>query len=69
MEYEKNHVKSDLFPYRKQDQWTRQQIKGKKDDPFWRHAGYIIAQLDGLYMGTAEWAKRHHKTVSAIKLS
>ncbi|XP_043400536.1 phospholipase B-like 1 isoform X2 [Chelonia mydas] len=44
----------------KQDQWTRQQIKNNKDDPFWRHAGYVIAQLDGLYMGAQEWAK-HHK--------
>uniref|UniRef100_A0A8C0HEV1 Phospholipase B-like n=1 Tax=Chelonoidis abingdonii TaxID=106734 RepID=A0A8C0HEV1_CHEAB len=41
----------------KQDQWTRQQIKNNKDDPFWRHAGYVIAQLDGLYMGAQEWAK------------
>uniref|UniRef100_A0A6J0TBU9 Phospholipase B-like n=1 Tax=Pogona vitticeps TaxID=103695 RepID=A0A6J0TBU9_9SAUR len=47
---------------RKQDQWTRQQIRNNKDDPFWRHAGYIIAQLDGLYMGTLEWAKREQKT-------
>ncbi|XP_028601787.2 phospholipase B-like 1 isoform X1 [Podarcis muralis] len=47
---------------RKQDKWTRQQIKKNKNDPFWRHAGYIIAQLDGLYMGTMEWAKRQQKT-------
>ncbi|XP_061438802.1 phospholipase B-like 1 [Rhineura floridana] len=47
---------------RKQDHWTRQQIKNNKDDPFWRHAGYIMAQLDGLYMGTVEWAKQHQKT-------
>lgn len=47
---------------RKQDKWTRQQIKNNKDDPFWRHAGYLIAQLDGLYMGTKEWAKRQKKT-------
>ncbi|KAM4902232.1 phospholipase B-like 1 [Sylvia borin] len=46
----------------KQDQWTRQQIRNNKDDPFWRHAGYIIAQLDGLYMGALEWAKLHKQT-------
>lgn len=51
---------------RKQDKWTRQQIKNNKDDPFWRHAGYLIAQLDGLYMGTKEWAKRQKKTVRNI---
>uniref|UniRef100_A0A646QBX4 Phospholipase B-like n=1 Tax=Thelotornis mossambicanus TaxID=1328036 RepID=A0A646QBX4_9SAUR len=46
----------------KQDEWTRQQIKNNKDDPFWRNAGYVIAQLDGLYMGNAEWAKRQKRT-------
>uniref|UniRef100_U3FA79 Phospholipase B-like n=1 Tax=Micrurus fulvius TaxID=8637 RepID=U3FA79_MICFL len=46
----------------KQDEWTRQQIKNNKDDPFWRNAGYIIAQLDGLYMGNLEWAKRQKRT-------
>ncbi|KAF7248903.1 Phospholipase B [Varanus komodoensis] len=55
---------------RKQDQWTRQQIKNNKDDPFWRHAGYIIAQLDGLYMGTLEWAKQQKRTpFSAFQVS
>ncbi|KAH0616816.1 hypothetical protein JD844_028228 [Phrynosoma platyrhinos] len=55
---------------RKQDQWTRQQIKNNKDDPFWRHAGYIIAQLDGLYMGTVEWAKREKRTpLTAFQVS
>ncbi|XP_060101295.1 phospholipase B-like 1 [Heteronotia binoei] len=45
----------------KQDQWTREQIKNNPDDSFWRHTGYIIAQLDGLYMGTVEWAKQQQK--------
>ncbi|XP_062991049.1 phospholipase B-like 1 [Elgaria multicarinata webbii] len=54
----------------KQDQWTRQQIKNNKDDPFWRHAGYIIAQLDGLYMGTVEWAKQQKRTpLNAFQVS
>ncbi|XP_053113152.1 phospholipase B-like 1 isoform X2 [Hemicordylus capensis] len=46
----------------KQNQWTREQIKNNKDDPFWRHAGYVIAQLDGLYMGAREWSKRQKRT-------
>uniref|UniRef100_A0A0A1WDU0 Phospholipase B-like n=1 Tax=Echis coloratus TaxID=64175 RepID=A0A0A1WDU0_ECHCO len=46
----------------KQDEWTRQQIKNNMDDPFWRNAGYVIAQLDGLYMGNVEWAKRQKRT-------
>lgn len=50
----------------KQDQWTRQQIKNNKDDPFWRHAGYIIAQLDGLYMGALEWAKQQKQTPLSV---
>lgn len=57
-----------LFLRRKQDQWTRQQIRKNKDDPFWRHAGYIIAQLDGLYMGALEWAKLHKQTVRLLHL-
>ncbi|KAL1776026.1 phospholipase B-like 1 [Sigmodon hispidus] len=35
----------------KQDMWTRKNIKKYKDDPFWRHTGYVMAQLDGLYVG------------------
>lgn len=62
-------LNSDLFLYRKQDEWTRQQIKNNKDDPFWRNAGYIIAQLDGLYMGNVEWAKRQKRTVRSNMLS
>ncbi|XP_004693314.2 PREDICTED: phospholipase B-like 1 [Condylura cristata] len=40
----------------KQDQWTRDKIKNSKDDPFWRHTGYIIAQFDGLYVGSKKRA-------------
>ncbi|XP_054447379.1 phospholipase B-like 1 [Pteronotus mesoamericanus] len=35
----------------KQEQWTRNNIKNYKDDPFWRHTGYVMAQIDGLYLG------------------
>ncbi|XP_006866133.1 PREDICTED: phospholipase B-like 1 [Chrysochloris asiatica] len=34
-----------------QDQWTRKNIKNHKDDPIWRHTGYVMAQVDGLYVG------------------
>ncbi|XP_037370205.1 phospholipase B-like 1 [Talpa occidentalis] len=40
----------------KQDQWTRDKIKKSKDDPFWRHTGYVMAQLDGLYIGSRKKA-------------
>lgn len=45
------------FSCRKQDQWTRKNVKTYKDDPFWRHTGYIIAQMDGLYVGAMKRAK------------
>ncbi|XP_048191210.1 phospholipase B-like 1 [Perognathus longimembris pacificus] len=35
----------------KQDAWTRDNIKQAREDPFWRHAGYVMAQMDGLYLG------------------
>lgn len=40
----------------KQDIWTRKNIKEQKDDPFWRHTGYVMAQLDGLYVGALKRA-------------
>lgn len=40
----------------KQDIWTRKNIKEQKDDPFWKHTGYIMAQLDGLYVGALKRA-------------
>ncbi|CAO2607008.1 Phospholipase B-like 1 [Lemmus lemmus] len=40
----------------KQDIWTRRKIKQLKDDPFWRHIGYVMAQLDGLYVGALKRA-------------
>uniref|UniRef100_A0A4X1V6H5 Phospholipase B-like n=1 Tax=Sus scrofa TaxID=9823 RepID=A0A4X1V6H5_PIG len=41
---------------RKQDQWTRDNIKNYKNDPFWRHTGYVMAQMDGLYVGAMKRA-------------
>ncbi|XP_077414260.1 phospholipase B-like 1 [Vanacampus margaritifer] len=44
---------------KQQDSWTRAQVKlNKSSDPLWRHAGFIVAQMDGLQAGVAEWAKR-----------
>ncbi|XP_058511746.1 phospholipase B-like 1 isoform X2 [Ochotona princeps] len=40
----------------KQDQWARENAKQYKEDPFWRHTGYILAQLDGLYAGAVQRA-------------
>lgn len=40
----------------KQEMWTRQNIKAQKDDPFWRHTGYVVTQLDGLYLGAQKRA-------------
>jgi Phospholipase B len=36
-----------------QDAWLRLQIvsHNSSEDVYWRHASYIIAQLDGLYAG------------------
>lgn len=41
---------------KKQELWTRENIKERKDDPFWRHTGYVVAQLDGLYLGAQKRA-------------
>lgn len=35
----------------KQRSWADSMIKSNPTDPFWRHAGYIFAQLDGLLAG------------------
>lgn len=45
-----------------QDAWTREQVKLKKSsDPFWTHVGFIVAQMDGLQAGVADWAKKKGK--------
>uniref|UniRef100_A0A8C9PN83 Phospholipase B-like n=1 Tax=Spermophilus dauricus TaxID=99837 RepID=A0A8C9PN83_SPEDA len=40
----------------RQNQWTRKNIKEFKNDSFWRHTGYIVAQMDGLYVGAMKRA-------------
>nr|XP_033791098.1 phospholipase B-like 1 [Geotrypetes seraphini] len=53
----------------KQYQWTKDQITLNQGDPFWRHTGYVIAQLDGLHDGAAEWAKQcAQKPLSIISI-
>lgn len=49
-----------------QDQWMRKQIESQKQNPLWRHAGYIAAQLNGLYAGAAEQARREGKKVMSF---
>lgn len=49
---------------RKQDSWVREQVKlNKSSDPFWKHTGFIVAQMDGLQAGVAQWAKKYGKKV------
>ncbi|ERE66605.1 phospholipase B-like 1 [Cricetulus griseus] len=40
----------------RQDMWTREKIRLQKADPFWRHTGYVMAQMDGLYIGAIKRA-------------
>ncbi|XP_047427646.1 phospholipase B-like 1 [Mugil cephalus] len=47
---------------KKQDSWVREQVKlNKSSDPFWKHTGFIVAQMDGLQAGVAAWAKKQGK--------
>ncbi|XP_033826730.1 phospholipase B-like 1 [Periophthalmus magnuspinnatus] len=46
----------------KQDSWVRSQVKLKQSgDPLWAHAGFIVAQMDGLLAGVNAWAKKSGK--------
>ncbi|XP_072299839.1 phospholipase B-like 1 [Eucyclogobius newberryi] len=45
----------------KQDSWVRSQVKQSQSDPLWAHAGFIVAQMDGLQAGVTDWAKKHGK--------
>ncbi|MBN3323413.1 PLBL1 Phospholipase, partial [Atractosteus spatula] len=47
---------------RKQDAWVRAQVRNHSaSDPLWRHAGFLVAQLDGLQAGAADWAKKNKR--------
>ncbi|KAG7491526.1 hypothetical protein MATL_G00004490 [Megalops atlanticus] len=52
----------------KQDSWTRKQVRlNKNSDPLWRHAGFIVAQMDGLQAGAAHWANsRQREFLNAV---
>ncbi|XP_037611856.1 phospholipase B-like 1 isoform X1 [Sebastes umbrosus] len=54
----------------KQDQWAREQVKLRRHSyPLWKHLGLILAQLDGLHAGAAQWAKsKHREPLSAFAL-
>ncbi|KAK7939974.1 hypothetical protein WMY93_003300 [Mugilogobius chulae] len=46
----------------KQDLWAREQVKMRRStDPLWQHVGLILAQLDGLQAGAAQWAKNKQR--------
>uniref|UniRef100_A0A8C5GPD2 Phospholipase B-like n=1 Tax=Gouania willdenowi TaxID=441366 RepID=A0A8C5GPD2_GOUWI len=46
----------------KQDQWAREQMKLRRNsDPLWKHLGLILAQLDGLHAGAAQWSKNNKR--------
>lgn len=51
---------------RKQDVWSRRQVKRNRTDPLWVHMGLILAQLDGLQAGVADWAKQQGKKVRNV---
>ena len=41
-----------------QEQWARNNVaKHGATDPLWRHTGYILSHLDGLYAGYSKVAK------------
>ncbi|XP_008295003.1 phospholipase B-like 1 [Stegastes partitus] len=54
----------------KQDQWAREQVRLRRNsDPLWKHLGLILAQLDGLHAGAAQWAKsKHREPLSAFSV-
>jgi len=55
---ENDTVKALQFFYDKQDAWTRSMIKNHppKEDSYWRHVAYVMAQFDGLYAGYRDTA-------------
>ncbi|CAG5124849.1 unnamed protein product [Candidula unifasciata] len=64
MEYQFTNLANVLFPPKPSDilekvklwftvqrRWADEMIQAHASDPIWRHASYILAQLDGLYAG------------------
>ncbi|XP_036312167.1 phospholipase B-like 1 isoform X2 [Pipistrellus kuhlii] len=47
---------------KKQEQWTRNNIRSYQDDPIWRHTGYVMTQMDGLHLGVVKKAILKGKT-------
>ena len=42
-------------------------MKEYKDDPFWRHVGYVMTQMDGLYVGAMRRAMLEKTKVRFLK--
>ena len=42
-----------------QDSWMRDMIEQHPTDPFWRQAGYIVQQLDGIFRAYGLVAYEH----------
>ncbi|KAM8930690.1 phospholipase B-like 1 [Pelodytes ibericus] len=38
----------------KQDEWVRREVRIHGNETLWRHAGLLMAQMDGLYAGAAQ---------------
>lgn len=52
-----------------QEQWAKKNVEMHgNDDPFWRHVGYIMRQLDGLYDGYLSVADKSWVRYAAISL-
>uniref|UniRef100_A0A8D0DI50 Phospholipase B-like n=1 Tax=Sander lucioperca TaxID=283035 RepID=A0A8D0DI50_SANLU len=53
-----------------QDQWAREQVRLRRySEPLWQHLGLILAQMDGLHAGAAQWAKsKRREPLSAFAL-
>lgn len=47
-----------------QEKWAREQMKPRRNhDSLWKQMGLILAQLDGLHAGAAEWLKIRNREV------
>ncbi|CAL1534213.1 unnamed protein product [Lymnaea stagnalis] len=53
----------------KQRHWADNMIKSYPDNPFWRHASYIFAQLDGLLAGYKSTLSKSNVTLDLFALN
>ena len=52
--------------FKRQNTWMRDMIDQHPTDPFWQQAGYIVAQLDGLYLGYLSEAFKNPSWVGTV---